>query len=68
MSVMAKNAGTTFVLVLTLGLGIGVNTAIFGVVNAFLLRPLAVTNPKQIAILAFHEGTGPLKGLFSIPD
>ena len=34
--------------VLTLGIGIGMNTALFSLINAFLLRPLAVSEPHRL--------------------
>ncbi len=54
--------------VLTLALGIAVNTSIFSIINGFLLRPMPVPHPEQIAVLAMQQ-TGEM-GLqrFSYPD
>ena len=45
---LAKNPGFTAVSVLSLGLGIGVNSAVFSLADAMLLRPLPVRAPGEI--------------------
>jgi hypothetical protein len=46
--VLARQPVFVAIAVLTLGLGIGANTAIFSVVNAVLLEPLAFREPGRI--------------------
>ena len=46
-----KTSGITILVVVTVALGIGANTAVFSLVNGFL-RPLRVKAPEQIVVLA----------------
>jgi predicted permease len=54
--------------VITLGLGMAVNTTVFSVVNGLLLRSMPVSHPDQITVLAMKQPGVEGFQSFSYPD
>jgi putative ABC transport system permease protein len=59
---LTRSPGFAALAVLSLGLGIGVNTSIFGALNAIFLRPMPVTDPDRVIVLTRGQ-----QGGFSYP-
>jgi predicted permease len=62
---LTKSPGFALAVVATLALGIGVNTAVFSMVDAFLLRSLPFRDPDRVAALILHtQGVSARSGTF----
>jgi predicted permease len=53
---LRRNPGFALTAILTLAIGIGANTALFGVVNELLLQPLPVSSPRDLVLFNWLEG------------
>jgi predicted permease len=65
---LAKSPAFTAVIVLTLALGIGANTAIFTLVDAVMLRSLPVRDPQQLVVAQWSARQLPRNGTSSFGD
>jgi len=70
---LRRNAGFTAVIVAALALGIGANTAIFTLIDAVIVRSLAVSHPEQLVAIgdpsrvsSMSQGS-PRTDLMSVP-
>jgi predicted permease len=65
---LVRSPLVTGVVVLSLALGIGANTAMFSVLNTLLLRPLAVNDIDQVVAIYTSYSDGNRLGITSYPD
>jgi macrolide transport system ATP-binding/permease protein len=56
---MGRSPGLAVVIALSLGLGIGANTAIFSLIRAVMLKSLPVQEPDRLVLLHWHGETWP---------
>jgi putative ABC transport system permease protein len=64
---LGRTPGFTTVALLVIAAGIGVNTAVFSVVDAVLLKPLAYPDPQSLVQLVTTSNQGPIP-VASVPE
>ncbi len=65
---MARSPGFSAVAILSLGLGVGVNTAMFSLADSLLFRPLPVAAPDRLVDVFTTGGDGDEYATTSYPD
>jgi predicted permease len=68
MRTLGKSPGFAVIGIVTLALGMAVNTTIFSVINGILLRPLQVPHAEQLTVLALQGSDEHELQRFSYPD
>src|ERR1700751_176270 len=59
---LAKTPGFTLIAILVIAVGIGVNTAVFSVINTVLLKPLTFPAPQELVELRNTSAQGSFPG------
>src|SRR5512133_3139883 len=65
---LLRNPLFTLVAALSLGLGIGANSALFSMFNSLLWRPLPVEQPDRLAVAYTRSPDAPFYDNFSYPE
>src|SRR5258705_5717677 len=65
---LLKHPGFAVIAIITLALGIGVNSALFTIFNAFVLKPLPVKEPWNLVNFDGADAAGNRQRLFSYLD
>ncbi len=65
---LARNPGFTLIVLLVIGVGIGVNAALFNALDQVHMRPLPVSRPHELALVQYHYRHGAWEDIGSGAD
>jgi predicted permease len=65
---LRRSPGFAVIAILTLALGVGVNTAIFSVINGLLFSSLHIRQQSQVVVLGFEQKGTPWGSALSLPE